>query len=57
MRSWRRRQDDPRAVIINWNTERPQYIGMVDEDRLREWEPLWNRLAERINPEHAAPQN
>jgi len=36
-----------------WNVERPQYIGMVDGDRLREWEPLWNRLAERFDLEHA----
>jgi hypothetical protein len=44
----------PDKLSYYWDVERPQYIGMLDEDRLREWEPLWNRLAERLKLEHAA---
>jgi hypothetical protein len=44
----------PEKLSYYWNVERTQYIAMVDGDRLKDWEPLWNRLGEQIDLEHAA---
>jgi hypothetical protein len=43
----------PEKLHYYWNVERPEYIRQMEVNPQDGWEQLWQRLADRMNQEHA----